>query len=83
MFKNEKVLIFQALFRVAAKLAGEFANFANSYTHLLAKRHLTSRYNVYLYTFPVARIECLRRNYAAIFLILIYLPSDARILRIG
>ncbi len=43
------MFIFQSNFTFAANLAGEFANFANSNTHLLAKRHLTSRYNEHLY----------------------------------
>ncbi len=50
MFSYWNVLIFKSFFTSTANLAGEFANFANSNTHPLAKRHLTGRYNVYLFT---------------------------------
>ncbi len=49
MFSKSKVFISKTFFTFAAILAGEFANFANSNTHPLAKRHLTSRYNEHLY----------------------------------
>ncbi len=50
MFSYEKVFISESIFTFAANLAGEFANFANSNTHTLAKRHLTGRYNDYLFS---------------------------------
>ncbi len=51
MFSYWKVFISEGIFTFAANLAGEFANFANSNTHPLAKRHLTGGYNICLFTF--------------------------------
>ncbi len=48
MFSSDQVFISKTFFTLAVILAAEFANFANSNTHTLAKRHLTGRYNEHL-----------------------------------